>query len=137
MNKECYTLPAGKYFIGDPCYVFPNDGPMSDKWQELLEAGDYFETCEISIDDGKIKVWAGMTVFGDGTYLGSNGKSFPVDSGLIGIVPMETVEYLGAGDLSRLGVIVEYNRFFGVAIHAGIFNFPDFYIDTGPVDEDD
>lgn len=93
--KTNFTLPAGTYYIGDPCYVFPNKGPNSDKWVELLEACNYFEkdTCFGEIPN--IKVWGHATKYGDGSYYSNiDKKNFYVDSGMLGIVPIETVKFL-------------------------------------------
>lgn len=32
-------VPAGNYFLGDPCYSFENH----KKWLEILSKSDYFE----------------------------------------------------------------------------------------------
>lgn len=140
------AMPAGKYWIGDPCYIFPNDGPLSDKWMELLEKVDFFEVSYGELDDGKIKVWAASTAYGDGLYSGTNGFEvidFSVDAGLIGIVPQETVDYLGRGDrnLETLGLFVEFTTPFRVECLNGVFRFGYIYIDTNDeeieYDEDD
>lgn len=127
------TMPAGKYWIGDPCYVFPHKGPMKDKWDELLAEVDFFDVSYGELDDGKIKVWAASTAYGDGRYIGSNGKAFPVDAGLIGIVPLETVQYLNRADndLDYLGLFIEFDEPFVVRSQDGLFNFGHIEIDTG------
>lgn len=126
-------MPAGKYWIGDPCYVFPNDGLMSDKWEELLAKVNFFEITYGELDGGKIKVWAASTAYGDGRYVGSNGKAFPVDAGLIGIVPQETVDYLGRtdNDLDHCGLFIEFTEPFVVMSRNGNFTFGHINIDTG------
>jgi len=127
------VMPAGKYWIGDPCYVFPNDGPMENKWNEILAEVDFFDVSYGELDDGKIKVWAASTAYGDGRYIGSNGKAFLVDAGLIGIVPMETVEYLDRtdNDLDYLGLFIEFEEPFVVEARNGNFAFGHIGIDTG------
>lgn len=127
------VMPAGKYWIGDPCYVFPHDGPMGNKWGELLDEVDFFETLSYGeLDGGKIKVWAASTAYGDGRYIGSNGKAFPVDAGLIGIVPQETIDYLNRvdNDLDYLGLFIEFTEPFIVRSRSGIFDFGHIRIDT-------
>lgn len=132
-------MPAGKYWIGDPCYVFPNKGPMENKWDEILAEVNFFEVSYGELDDGKIKVWAASTAYGDGRYIGSNGKAFPVDAGLIGIVPKETVDYLGRtdNDLDYLGLFIEFTEPFVVRSNNGLFHFGHIEIDTGDYTEDE
>jgi len=127
------VMPAGKWWIGDPCYVFPHKGPMANKWDELLAEVDFFDNSYGELDNGKIKVWAASTAYGDGRYVGSNGKAFPVDAGLIGIVPQETVDYLGKtdNDLDYLGLFIEFNESFIVESNNGLFHFGHIEIDTG------
>lgn len=139
MSSFRATLPAGKWWIGDPCYVFPHDGPMGNKWDELLDEVDFFETLSYGdLDDGKIKVWAASTAYGDGRYVGSNGKAFPVDAGLIGIAPMETVEYLNRtdNDLEYCGAFVEFKESFVVESRNGNFFFGHIGIDTSDYYDD-
>lgn len=130
-------LPAGKYWIGDPCYIFPQEGPMANKWDELLAEVDFFDNSYGELDDGKIKVWAASTAYGDGCYIGSNGKAFPVDAGLIGIAPQETVDYLNSADnnLDYLGLFIEFNKSFIVESKDGLFHFG--HIEINTCDEDD
>lgn len=128
--KTKFTLPAGTYYIGDPCYVFPNKGPDSEKWDELLEQCDYFtNTCYGEIPN--IKVWTKHTPFGDGSY-GSNyeNKQFFVDSGLIGIVPIETVNYLEVDtDLEVGGLFHTFEEQFVVDFsNPEVFQFGDILI---------
>lgn len=133
-------LKAGQYWIGDPCYVFPNDGPMKDKWDEILAASDFFEKeMPAEIDNGKIQVWASFTAYGDGCYLSNMGDEFPVDAGLIGIVPLETIEYLGRADnnLNKLGLFVTFHEDFTIHAEAGRFRFCDIIIDTNDDDFED
>lgn len=132
-------MPAGKYWIGDPCYVFPHDGPMENKWDELLNEVDFFETLSYGeIDDGKIKVWAASTAYGDGHYISSNDKAFPVDAGLIGIVPLETVQYLDKKDcdLDYCGLFIEFKESFVVMSKNGYFTFGNIVIDTEDYDDE-
>lgn len=134
------VLPAGKYWIGDTCYVFPNEGPMGGKWDELLDETNFFEDVSYAeLDNGEIKVWAASTAYGDGRYIGSNGKAFPVDAGLIGIVPQETVDYLGRtdNDLDYLGLFIEFTEPFIVRSNNGLFHFGYIEIDTGDYGDDD
>lgn len=126
-------LPAGKYWIGDPCYVFPHDGPMENKWDELLVEVDYFNRPYGELDEGRIKVWAAPTAYGDGVYASNHDKVFGVDAGVIGIVPQETVDYLGRtdNDLDELGLFIEFKESFWVdCVDQGYFSFGHIIINT-------
>ena len=80
-------MPAGTYWIGDPCYAVPND-----RWMEWLQAADYENQDVLIADlDGRPVLGIG-TAYGDGTYPGDDGNSYPVDAGLIGAVPIELVD---------------------------------------------
>ena len=85
------VVPAGQYVLGDPCYAVPNDD-----WDELLASCDYFRNPIGLVRDGlqTFYVLGFSTRWGDGEYLGSNGMSYPVDAGLIGLVPVEMVNDL-------------------------------------------
>jgi len=87
------TLPAGKYYIGDPCYAFPNEGEYFEKWDEILGITDFFHKPK-GIIDGHIVI-AFNTYWGDGEYLDQDFNRYPVDAGLIGAVAAELVEGYG------------------------------------------
>src|SRR5687768_11930213 len=91
MNIESITMPAGEYWVGDPCYAID----AQEKWMEWLEAADYTNndrSCFLLADlDGR-PVLGISTAYGDGEYQGSDGNSYPVDAGLIGAVPVEVAD---------------------------------------------
>lgn len=144
------NIEPGRFFIGDPCYVLDlgdvgRDLPVDHmKWGEILE-----DTCFFSIskhsrvsDETKahghpgngvfrihgIELFVSPTLSGDGVYVNSNGDGtyygdgyYSVDSGLIGIIPMELLERnngkLGDNEfddllirLKRLGSIVTFSQ---------------------------
>jgi len=83
-------FPAGTYYVGDPCYV------ISDlRWSALCDATKCFEKqtagCPNTFLVEDVTMFAAPTSHGDGTYKDSDGRTYSVDSGLIGIVPMEAV----------------------------------------------
>ena len=81
-------LPPGKYFIGDPCYVFDK------KWSGgAVDRG----ICDVILDGGEQvfegrEFYAHFTAYGDGVYPGSNGFAYGVDAGLLGAIPVELIE---------------------------------------------
>mgnify|MGYP001000765542 CR=1 FL=1 len=127
------VLPAGTYWIGDPCYTFPNEGNFRGKWNELLEVTEYFTISFGELDNGKIKVWADNTAYGDGEYTSSEGHRFGVDSGLLGIIPKETTDYLGKDveKLERLGLFKTFDQPFTIQFCDGYFEFGELTILTG------
>ena len=129
------VLPAGRYFIGDPCYVIPDD-----LWDEF---------CELSLDKGTAGQGTGVlqfhghmmlaadTAFGDGTYTDQGGVEYGVDAGMLAVVPEALGNQTDEGEMKRLGNVVEFPSQFIAAACGGKFNFGGIYIDTAPVDEDD
>jgi hypothetical protein len=74
---EKKTLPPGEYYIGDLCYAL--DQSVYDK----IFGGHGYESGYYEHKDGRFFV--NNTAWGDGEFIGSDGKSFPVDAGIIGI----------------------------------------------------
>ncbi len=81
------TVPAGEYILGDPCYTVPDE-----LWDALLAStGSSDETFDDEHPVGVIlgfQVLAFSTTHGDGIYEGTDGHEYPVDAGLIGLVPV-------------------------------------------------
>lgn len=75
--KKSVKVPAGTYYIGDTCFV--------------MEEGD--STFEIGgfITDGE-QVFGSLSTGGDGRYEDTKGRSYSVDAGNIGIVPMDLID---------------------------------------------
>ena len=81
---ESHSLPAGRYFISDPCFSIQND---DDRWDDFLSEVDngdstfYFEGSEVfAIGTG-----------GDGSW-NHEGETYYVEAGLFAAVPEELVE---------------------------------------------
>lgn len=109
---EKLTLPAGKYYIGDPCYVIGDH----DKWMLFLNSCDFFEASSEAFI-GNDKFWASATAHGDGIYKSNKGDLFFVDAGLIGIVPFALVEKYSERKIENVmlfGKIVEFTNPFEV-----------------------
>ena len=121
---------AGKYYVGDPCYVFTDK-----EWDELIEQ-TYCFGCEIkNIPEGYLntgvynykgmKFFADGTAYGDGCFYDNHDREYGVDAGLIGIVPFEILSTGGSG-----GQIIEFEQDFYVSAEGGIFHFGDITINT-------
>jgi hypothetical protein len=82
------VMPAGEYWVGDPCYSVPDD-----KWMTWLQDARYELEPDILLAeiDG-LPVLGITTAHGDGKYRSNQGDSFPVDAGMIGLTPKALVE---------------------------------------------
>lgn len=140
-------LPAGKYFIGDPCYVI-RDEDWSDILDETRFFGLYATEKAMMEDDYSAKdeqngifkykghkLAASSTAYGDGEYHSNVGTKFSVDAGLLAAVPMALVDMTAYGDtLEKLGAFVEMEEDFDVDYNDGVITFGHIEIYTG--DED-
>lgn len=126
---KSYIIPAGKYWLGDPCYV--------------IRSNDWIEFCnEFSSEEDKdnsyiklkdVNVLAFPTYHGDGCYSDQNGNQFSVDAGLIGLVPHEYLENSSESDSTsydHLGTVVEFAEDTLCFTVDGILTFGNYIIDT-------
>jgi len=120
-------LPPGRYFIGDPCYVFSRRD-----WDNFA--------CD-AILDGKptmkdLPYFAAHTLNGDGTYRGTNGFEFGVDAGLLGAIPEALITKTPDPED---GIMIDCPTGLFCDENDGLFTFGDLLIDTrdGEDDEDD
>ena len=89
-------MPAGEYYVGDPCYVLSSES--NDIWlaQTIrppgVEHGAVFHLKER-------KCVAFRTLVGDGVYPGNDGFEYGVDSGCIGAIPTDAMDWhvIGSG----------------------------------------
>jgi len=105
------TMKAGKYFIGDLCYV------MHPEWDEVCDLmfpgrGGEVEG-EMTLKDGRKFATFG-TAYGDGEYQSNIGTSHGVDSGSIGCILVEDIKDDTYDDLEEHGAIVEFTQPFEV-----------------------
>ena len=134
------SIPAGVYYIGDPCYPFSS----GDGWDEILEESDYFDKPVIMYKGHAVGAFS--TAYGDGSYIGnmpeSRAHEFPVDSGLIGFVsinlmPPDFIARIRAGD-EKCGVLVEFTEPWSAASwNDGMIRIGRTFIDTAQNDEED
>jgi hypothetical protein len=132
ISKVEVEVPAGKYILGDPCYAVPD----SD-WDALLQSCNYFESPIGYIKDGlqEFPVLAFSTRWGDGCYAGTDGNLYPVDAGLIGLVPFE----VGTKELrSDLHTVVTFTTAVKCSRdNEGKLRFGCITIDTDPVEDEE
>ena len=122
---------AGKYYIGDLCYVIPYE-PV-DEWEEF---------CNLTMDedtgkclDGEFpwkggKLWCNRTFYGDGVYNDQDDHQYGVDAGLIGCIPFELCTERNETKMKRLGRVVEFDKPFTCAYNEGVFKIGHILIDT-------
>jgi ribosomal protein S27AE len=112
----------GEYFLGDICYALDDD--IYDKvWGSMF-----------NYDDGAYKVRGyvfavSSTAYGDGAYSGTDGVTYGVDAGVIGIVPKELSQLDSHG-----GRWIKVKTSLTFQAGDGIFNI---YIDRGEIVEID
>lgn len=121
-------FPAGTYYIGDPCYAF------DESWGKILDDNNFFEKHDQQING--VAVLCGSTAYGDGTYKDQFGNEYPVDAGLIGILPVELLD-IDKVIRSHCGRVWIFPEAFEVYIHKGRFSFGHVAIDTKGDEEDD
>lgn len=122
-------MPAGKFYIGDLCYV------MHDVWDEAVslmfppDAPPRGIEGEFTLADGRRFASFG-TAYGDGTYRSSIGTEHSVDSGSIGCIRVEDIRDDAYDDIERLGAIVDFDQPFEVDSDAGLLKFGHVLIET-------
>lgn len=123
-------LPAGKYYIGDLCYV------MHPEWSDFcsitIQGSDVLDG-EFNLPDGRRFATYG-TKWGDGEYPASNGARLGVDAGLIGCIRVEDISEEELPNIS-LGTVVEFNAPFSTHSEEGVIHFGNFIVDTDPQDD--
>jgi len=76
------TKQAVEYWVGDPCYVLPDD-IYDDIWGKKYDYKDGTIDCE-----NGLSFQVHGTAWGDGCYDGSDGFGYCVDSGTLAVIPM-------------------------------------------------
>jgi len=126
------TLRPGKYFLGDPSLVLPSKIYIGI-WGNIY---DY--------TNGKYNIWdkdycVHNTHYGDGTYKDTLNRKYYVESGLLGLVPIELIEDINL--CKNIGYIYEFKKPVYFLYDAGIFivrsNKKFIKIDTQNVEEYD
>ena len=94
-------VPAGRYFLGDPCYAV-----RGAKWHDLLNSCACFSRPVGAVDGAEVLAF--RTAWGDGTYHDNEGLQYPVDAGLIGLTPRALIEDENA--VANCGRWIEFAR---------------------------
>lgn len=134
LTSESITVPAGTYYVGDPCYTAGQDDYAWQKW------------CNTVPDNGEVlaATYNGFpviglhTAHGDGTFYDADGFEYGVDAGMIGVVPVELIEKMGVEVDSRdYGQIVEFLEETKLVRHSdGVLEIGTIIIDTDPSEDE-
>lgn len=121
-------MPAGKYYIGDLCYV------MHPEWDEFCELTIKGEQCldgEFALKDGR-RFATFRTAYGDGTYRSNIGTEHSVDAGLIGCISIYDIrdQSYSIEKIMQLGAIVDFEAPFEVSADQGLLRFGSVEIET-------
>lgn len=84
-DHQSVIVPAGEYYLGDPCYFF-----TSDDWGKVLSTCHTFSDPIGKSPNGRPVLGFG-TAYGDGAYRGSDGFEYGVDAGMIGLIPVDGI----------------------------------------------
>jgi hypothetical protein len=103
-------MPAGKYYIGDLCYVMADD-----EWLDICDItiqGTRVLEGEFQLKDGR-RFAMYSTAYGDGVYYDEYGHSYSVDSGSIGCILLDDIKYVDNFDqFLDVGAILEFDEDF-------------------------
>ena len=136
------VLPAGRYFLGDPCYTAGKDDDSWQKWVDVadLSSGGFSEPIAGGSYNG-YPIIASSTAYGDGTYFGNDGEEYSVDAGLIGVVPEAVIDGMGLSqeELGPYGswVEVQHPTTLEYDSETGTITFGPVAIQTGDEDVDE
>lgn len=142
---KTHEFPAGIYVVGDPCYTI-----SEADWLAMLDETGYFGYKSKRESDGTPvnnwdsgayiykgnRCWTHSTYFGDGEYRVKSGSrnigNLGVDSGEIGIIPIEVMENIPAAiEGGFVGSLVyHFQEPFYVFYSDGVFYIGDLRIDT-------
>jgi hypothetical protein len=144
-------MPAGEYYVGDPCYVIPDD-----EWSDLLDHTLFFglfaspdnmakDIYNEKANQNGIFSWkdkllgVSSTAYGDGGYSSNVDKSFSVDAGMIGAVPLELCDPEGLEEVHKYGHghVMTFDHDFSIEYDDGTICIGEVEIYTGDRDEDE
>ena len=127
------TMPAGKYYVGDLCYVMDNN-----EWHQVCARtiqGNKIVNGEFELPDRR-RFAIYSTAYGDGEYYDQYGHTYSVDAGSIGCVLMSDIRANKYDNLLDLGAILEFTEPFETGSQGGQLEFGHVLIDTDDEDEE-
>jgi len=134
-KRYSFTVPAGRYYIGDPCYSI-----VDDHWGQWLTNAGLDNKDDTNMLTGTIvdsfDAYAFNTAHGDGTYFDQNNNVYHVDAGLIGLVPLSYLEAHNV-KIEKEWTFVTFDRPTECISFSGILCFGDIIIHTDDYPEDE
>lgn len=125
-------MPAGKYYVGDLCYVINDDKVWSEVCEmTLTKAGRSIEGA-FTLSSGKRFAML-STAYGDGFYRDNEGQGYSVDSGTIGCIKVDDLTQEEQEDLDKgldLGQVIDFPNDFYIKNNNGELIFGRVWIDT-------
>ena len=128
-------MPAGKYYVGDLCYV------MHDEWDEFCDVTMKNEGTRVVCLDGEMKLADGRvfaqyrTAYGDGVYYDQHNREYGVDAGLIGCIKVDDIDLTNPANDITGGQVIDFPAPFKTGSYDGTIFFGDVRIQTGYDDE--
>lgn len=137
--QEKFTLPAGAYYIGDPCYILNNK--IYDKiliplvFESLRNKRNAYEFYSNPNNEYTQRGVVMQTLEGDGLYPSNTGLFFAVDSGQIACIDMACIgitEDIDYAVRKNSVCIYNFNKPFScVRYENGVLRFNSVSINTG------
>lgn len=127
---QSVKVPAGEYYLGDPYYFF-----KKEDWQKVLDTCRLFQDPIGKSPNGQ-PVLGFATVYGDGLFRGSDGLSYGVDSGLLGLIRADGITR-EIEEVERLCQKVRFSKKTICSNDEGIMKFGTIVIDTGNEEDED
>lgn len=90
------------FYIGDIGYVL-EDRIFDDFWGDECGNGDGIHMDPVT----ELEFAVAGTAYGDGCYADNNGNEYPVDGGVIGLVPLELVTKITKDEARHFGAVRE------------------------------
>ena len=122
MIGTMHLLPPGKYFVGDPGFVFDDES-----WEAVLRLTDFFKRDEPSVFNG-FPLW-GMTfsVHDKTSFFDQNDIEYPVNDSVLAAISIDLIEN---PEGEEHGTIVDAPNGLSVSFSDGVFKFNEIVIDT-------
>ena len=141
--REKFTLPAGAYYIGDPCYILNDktyDNILMPVMREANRNGrDTYEFYSNPHNEYTQRGVVMGTLHGDGIYYDNIGVSYPVDSGQIACIDIASIG-LKADIIyyvnTKAVYLYNFDKPFDCVRHDnGVLRFNSISINTGDIEE--
>lgn len=130
------TMPAGKYWVGDLCYV------LHEAWDECCDLF-FLNRKDGGCNEGEFQLKDGRrfvsinTAYGDGSYYDQFGQRYTVDAGLIGCILLNDIDLGTSDNYFNGGNIIDFPSDFDCTYDHGLINIGHIRIETDPEYEDE